>query len=147
MRNYSVGEVECCAIFHGLKDLDFYVHGLKFRGLTDHRPLVGIFKKPLDLIESPCICCMVEKLQVYNMDLEYILGSFNLLADALSRMTVLNRFTREEMENHNEIEDHMANFEEHTETHIANATAGGYDLEDISLDRFFEAAKMDKDYH
>ena len=93
-----MGEVECCAIFHGLKDLDFYVRGLKFCGLTDHRPLVGIFKKPLDLIESPRIATMVEKLQVYNMDLEYIPGSFNLLADTLSCMPVLNKFTREEME-------------------------------------------------
>ena len=137
MKNYSVGEIECCAIFHGLKDLDFYIRGLKFRGLTDHRPLVGTFKKPLDLIESPRIACMVEKLQIYSMTLEYIPGSFNLLADALSRMPILNRFSREEMENHNEIEEHMANFEEHTEIHMSNATAEGYDLEDISLNRFF----------
>ena len=64
MKNYSVGEIETCAIFFGLRDLDFYLRGLKFRGLTDHRPLVGIFKKPLDLIESPRIACMVEKLQM-----------------------------------------------------------------------------------
>ena len=76
----------------------------------------------------------------------YIPGSFNLLADALSRMPVLNRFSREEMEEHNEIEEHMANLEEHTEVYMSNATAEGYELEDISLNRFFEAAKIDKDY-
>ena len=29
---------------------------------------------------------------------------------------------------------------------MANFVASGYNLEDISLDRFFEAAKNDKDY-
>ena len=135
MKNYSVGELEMCAIFYGLRDLDYWIRGIKFCGITDHFPLVGAWKKSLEDIESPRIKTMIEKCRVYDMDLQYLPGSWNLIADALSRLPTLRHFTEEELESHAEIEAHTAN---HTSYEDVSS--------DATLEPFFDEAVKDKKY-
>ena len=134
-KNYSVGELEMCAIFYGLRDLDYWIRGISFTGITDHFPLVGSWKKTLEEIESPRIKTMIEKCRIYDMDLQYLPGAWNLIADALSRLPTLRHFTEEELESHKEIEAHTAN---HTSYKDVSS--------DDTLEPFFDAAKDDIEY-
>ena len=44
-KNYATIELECLAMAWALKKCDFYLRGMpSFSIVTDHRPLVGIFK-------------------------------------------------------------------------------------------------------
>ena len=55
---------------------------------TDHQPLVSIVKKPLEKIESKRLLRLVEKLQQYTFEIQYVEGIKNEIADALSRSPV-----------------------------------------------------------
>ena len=55
---------------------------------TDHLPLLGIMKKPLEKIETKRLMKLAEKLQDYSFTMEYIEGSKNDVADAFSRNPV-----------------------------------------------------------
>ena len=55
---------------------------------TDHLPLLGILKKPLEKIETKRLMKLAEKLQDYSFKIEYVQGSKNEMADALSRNPV-----------------------------------------------------------
>ena len=136
MRNYSVGEIEACALYHGMIDCDLYIRGRKFRAISDHRPLIATHRKELDEIKNPRIAAIFEKLRIYDFELEYLPGPFNMLADSLSRLPKLKHFSEEEMRRHQEIEEYMANTTDFTEE--------TYD--DIALDRFFAAANIDGEY-
>ena len=60
----------------------------KFTVVTDHRPLLGTFRKPLAEIENPRLQRIREKTAGYNFNLEWIEGKSHLIADALSRYPV-----------------------------------------------------------
>ena len=51
-KRYAVIELEAMALFQAVKKLRFYLQGCRFTVVTDHRPLVGIFKKPLNEIDN-----------------------------------------------------------------------------------------------
>ena len=55
---------------------------------TDHRPLLGIFQKPLHLLENSRLLRMREKLVDYNFTVEWAPGKNHEIADALSRAPV-----------------------------------------------------------
>ena len=69
------------------------------------------------------------------MDLQYLPGSWNLIADALSRLPTLRHFTKEELESHEENEAHTAN---HTSYKDVSS--------DDTLEPFFDTAKDDNEY-
>ena len=66
-RNYSTIELECLAIQWALTKCDFFLRGLEdFSVITDHRPLVGVFNKPLSAIENPRLVRIREKTSPYS---------------------------------------------------------------------------------
>ncbi|UYV80580.1 hypothetical protein LAZ67_19000797 [Cordylochernes scorpioides] len=65
-----------------------YLLGRKFKILTDHKPLVGIFnpKKPIPQVLSPRMLRWCLTLAAYTYSIEYKPGKVNCNADALSRL-------------------------------------------------------------
>ena len=82
---YATNELECLAIAWAVKDCRHYLLGAEFTVLTDHRPLVGAFNKPLADIANPRIMRYRETLMCYKFDILYTPGKTHLIADALSR--------------------------------------------------------------
>ena len=77
------------AIQWGVKKCEFYLQGLPFfKVITDHKPLVGIFKKQLNMLENARLTRMREKLTGYSFEVSWVAGKSHLIADALSRFPV-----------------------------------------------------------
>ena len=88
-RNYSVSELELAAVEMALRKMRLMTVGNNNLVIkTDHLPLIGIMKKPLEKIETKRLMKLAEKLQDYTFKLEYIQGARNEVADALSRNPV-----------------------------------------------------------
>ena len=66
-----------------------------FRVLTDHKPLVGIFKQNLQELHNARLSRYREKLVDYNFFVEWTSGKTNLIADALSRAPVFDSVVEE----------------------------------------------------
>ena len=64
-------ELECLAIYYAVKDCSFYVRGIDFKVVTDHKPLVGVFRKPLGDIENARLLLFREKLCDFSFLVEY----------------------------------------------------------------------------
>ena len=61
--NYATIELECLAIQYVLSKSEFYLRGLpNFLVGTDHTPLVGIFNKPLHMLNNQRLIRIREKL-------------------------------------------------------------------------------------
>ena len=85
-RNFSVSELELAAVEMALRKMRLMTVGNNNLVIkTDHLPLIGIMKKPLEKIETKRLMKLAEKLQDYSFKLEYIQGAKNEVADALSR--------------------------------------------------------------
>lgn len=82
-RNKSVIERELAAIHWAIQYFKPYIYGTKFLVKTDHRPLTYLFsmKNP-----SSKLMRMRLDLEEYDFEIEYIKGSNNSGADALSRI-------------------------------------------------------------
>ena len=88
-RNFSVSELELAAIELALRKMRLItVANPNIIVKTDHMPLIGILKKPLDKIETRRLMKLAEKLQSYSFQIEHISGVKNEVADALSRHPV-----------------------------------------------------------
>ena len=90
---YSMVELELLAIVWAVtKKLRVYLAGLpEFKVITDHRPLLSILnEQTLDVVESPRIQRLKEKLSMYNFKVEWQKGSEHCMPDALSRFPVNN---------------------------------------------------------
>ena len=100
-RNFSVSELELAAIEMALRKMRLLTIGNnKIIVKTDHLPLIGILKKPLEKIETKRLMKYAEKLQDYSFCIEYVQGTKNEVADALSRNPVSTPPTTEvEIEN------------------------------------------------
>ena len=89
--NYAVCELEALAIQWAIKKCHHYLcGGPRFKVLTDHRPLVGIFRKHMDDVENTRLQRILLKTQSYNFDVEYTPGKTHMVADALSRAPVFS---------------------------------------------------------
>ena len=88
--NYSVVELEMSALVFGILRSKFFLlnHPPFFQVFSDHRSLVGIMKKNLADIDNPRLQRLREKLLAYSFSLQYLEGSANKIADALSRFPV-----------------------------------------------------------
>ena len=83
-KNYAQIEKEMLAIVNGLTKFHHFTFGRFVKVLTDHKPLVSIFKKPL--FRAPKrLQAMLLRLQEYNFEVEYRPGKSIPLSDALSR--------------------------------------------------------------
>lgn len=84
-KNYPVIEKELLAIVWAVKYFRPYLYGQHFKILTDHKPLIYLFnmKDP-----SSRLIKFRMALEEYNFEIQYIKGSDNAAADALSRITI-----------------------------------------------------------
>ena len=83
------------AIQWEVKKCEFYLQGLPyFKVLTDHKPLVGIFKKQLSMLENARLMRMREKLTGFSFEVSWVAGKGHFIEDALSRFPVFQ--TQEE---------------------------------------------------
>ena len=88
-RNYPQVEREALAIVFALKYFHTYLWGQpKFRVVTDHKPLLGLFSptKPISPMASGRIQRWALMLQAYSFDLVHRSGVILGTADALSRL-------------------------------------------------------------
>ena len=87
---YAPVELECLGIAYAAEKLDFYIRGspVPFKVVTDHRPLIGVFKKPLSETPNHRLQRLRLKMVGLNMYVEWQAGKHNLIADALSRAPV-----------------------------------------------------------
>jgi RNase H-like domain found in reverse transcriptase len=83
-RNYPVHGRELLSIVYALKEWRPYLHGSRFVIKTDHHPLrylgtqTNISKRHMRWMET---------LQEYDYEIVYVQGKFNVVADALSRIS------------------------------------------------------------
>lgn len=109
-KNYPVIEKELLAIVWAVKYFRPYLFGRYFKIQTDHRPLIYLFN-----MKDPSSRLMKFRLALeeYEFDVEYIKGSNNAAADALSRISlnelkemhesVINVMTRAQVRKLNDI--------------------------------------------
>ncbi|GBN12599.1 Retrovirus-related Pol polyprotein from transposon 297 [Araneus ventricosus] len=82
-RNYSTTEQEALAVFWELIKFRGYIEGSKITVASDHQPLKWLMKlKSL----FGMLVCLALQLQSFNLNLEYIPGKSNAIADMLSRL-------------------------------------------------------------
>jgi len=89
-KNYAPNELECLAIVWAIKDCDYYLLGSQFRVITDHKPLLGTFSKPLGEISNARLQRFCEKLLQYSFTVTWVPGKLHLIADALSRAPIFD---------------------------------------------------------
>ena len=85
---YSTVELELFALVQGVKKCRYYLVGRDFVAVTDHRPLVGLFAKPLADITNPRLQRLRHQVAGYRFDVQWLPGKDNVIADALSRAPV-----------------------------------------------------------
>ncbi len=78
---------ELLAITWSLERLDNFVYGRKIRVRTDHKPLLGLIKKPMACM-STRQQRLVARLLRYDFELEFIPGKELVVPDFLSRSTM-----------------------------------------------------------
>jgi hypothetical protein len=84
-RNYPTHEQELLAIKKALEKWRYMLIGIHFRCLTDHKSIKGLFTQR-DL--SPRQARWVARFADFDMDIDHIPGSTNVVADYLSRYPV-----------------------------------------------------------
>jgi hypothetical protein len=88
-KNYAVVELEMAAMWWAVEKCNFFLRGLEgFTILTDHRPLLGVFKRPLAAINNSRLQRLRENLAQYDFTVAWTPGKRHLIADALSRYPV-----------------------------------------------------------
>ncbi len=88
-QNYSNIERELLSVVFALERLHTYIYGYSVKVQTDHQPLVSCWKKPV-ANNSPRLQRLLLCLAQYDIELEYLKGKENIIADALSRVYPLH---------------------------------------------------------
>ena len=88
---YTQIEKELLAILFAATKFHHYIYGAQVQGVSDHKPLEAIMRKPLHQV-SPQMQMMLLKLMKYNLELTYVPGSKLYIADTLSRAYVQDHF-------------------------------------------------------
>jgi hypothetical protein len=83
--NWSTFKKEAYAIMYALDQCASYVAGSKFRLLTDHRPLIWVFRTARKAEGKGTVHQWAVLLDSFRMSVEHIAGTKNVVADALSR--------------------------------------------------------------
>jgi hypothetical protein len=85
-KSYAVVELEALAIKYAVEKCRYYLLGMqKFTVWTDHRPLLGIWRKQIDEIGNARCQKWRENLSIYNFNVEWKAGKTHYIADSLSR--------------------------------------------------------------
>ncbi len=87
---YAPVELECLGVVYAIQKCAFYIMGAPkpFTVVTDHKPLLGVFNKPLSETPNPRLQRLRLKVVGANVRLTWEGGKHNLIADALSRAPV-----------------------------------------------------------
>ena len=86
---YATIELEALAIVWAIRKCTFYLYGIQhFTVVTDHNPLVGIFKKDVACIDNPRLQRFRLDLMGHTFSVEWKPGKTHAIADALSRRPV-----------------------------------------------------------
>jgi hypothetical protein len=86
-QRYSQTEREALAVYWGIVHFHLYLYGSSFQVVTDHKPLVPLFNRPMS--KPPLrIERWLLKLQEYEFELTYQQGKFNP-ADYMSRHPIM----------------------------------------------------------
>ena len=89
---YATIELGMRAAQWAVEKFKFFLYGHpSFTLITDHRPLVGIFQKPLEAVHNVRLQHLRERLVDYVFRVEWRPGKDHLIADALSRATAFRR--------------------------------------------------------
>ncbi|GBL87967.1 hypothetical protein AVEN_192118-1 [Araneus ventricosus] len=88
-------EKELLAVIYGLEHFNYYTYGRLVLVQTDHKPLLGLSKKPYDTI-SPRLQRTLLRLNQYEITLAHVPGKQLLIADALSRAQLTDALNEEE---------------------------------------------------
>ncbi|GBL95990.1 Retrovirus-related Pol polyprotein from transposon 297 [Araneus ventricosus] len=89
-QRYAQIEKELLAVIFGLEHFNYYTYGRIITVETDHKPLLGLSKKPYDSI-SPRLQRMLLRLNKYNVNLIYVPGKKLITADTLSRAQLTDK--------------------------------------------------------
>ena len=76
------------AAIWGMQKFHFYLYGKEFLLQTDQKPLTSIFKKHLVDV-SPRVWRITMHSWLYMFKMEWILGKDNIIADGLSRVSIM----------------------------------------------------------
>ena len=87
-RAYAVNEKEALACVWACETWEKYLLGRHFTLRTDHSSLVSLLQTSKDTRKSAKFCRWLERLSVFDYTVEYREGSQNVVADALSRLSV-----------------------------------------------------------
>ena len=79
---YSQMEREFLAITFGMTKLRNFLFGIHFHLMTDHKPIVQLFDKPIDTLSNKLQRWLVS-IQHFSFTVSNIKGTDNVLADAL----------------------------------------------------------------
>lgn len=86
---YSTVELEMLGVQWAVHKCRHYLKGCPaFKIVTDHRPLLGLFKKSMIDIDNPRLQLLREKMAGYSFRVEWVQGKSHRIADALSRYPV-----------------------------------------------------------
>ena len=83
---YSNIERELLSVVFALERFHHYVYGYTATVQTDHKPLVSVWKKSI-VCNSPRLQRLLLRLSQYDVNIEYLKGKDNVIADALSRVS------------------------------------------------------------
>ena len=88
-KNYAIVELESKAIEWAINKCRHYLLGItQFKVITDHKPLVSLYSKPLDDIPNARVQRHRETLARFSFNVQWEAGKRHLIADALSRNPV-----------------------------------------------------------
>lgn len=84
-KRFAQIEKELLAICFAVQKFHYYIYGRNCEVRTDHKPLISIFKKDLTKVYCTRLQRMRLKLLKYNIDLKFVAGKYQHIADLLSR--------------------------------------------------------------
>ena len=114
-----------------LERLHHYTFGHSITVETDHQPLTSIWKKTI-ATSGPRLQRLLLRLAQYNVNIQYLRGKENVIADALSRITPL----KPELQDYNTKPTNIEKIPVHLLTKIAPASS-------LRLKELCEATKND----
>ena len=88
---YATIELECLGIQYAINKCRHYLTGIEhFNVVTDHKPLLGVFAKPLEDLTNSRLLRLREKLTDFSFTVTWVAGKEHVIADALSRAPVFS---------------------------------------------------------